>query len=252
MHCRAGEHGDAVGEQLLRGVHSGAAGAPLQTGGGRGSGESEVVREEEGLPGGERCSAGGAGADEAGQRAHERDAQLYSTVEPLFVRESQLFLHHGDYAVEPQCVGRVEGVHLRFLRAAEENESSGEGALFRIQSIRSVQHVPAHDNETSGYLFGFGSGDYCVVNHIAGSIDDIHYKTLSSKTISIIGNEIRTESGFPEARCIRFVREYMLRDDEISYVFEVKVPSALPQEKRRLNVYIICSPFVVLCAPSNG
>ena len=90
------------------------------------------------------------------------------------------------------------------------------------------------------------------MNHIAGSIDDIHYKTLSNNTISIIGNEIRTESGFPEARCIRFVREYMLRDDEISYVFEVKVPSALPQEKRRLNVYIICSPFVVLCAPSNG
>ena len=60
MHRRAGEHGDTVGEQLLRGVHSGATGAPLQTGGGRGSGESEVVREEE-----------GAGADEAGQRAHE-------------------------------------------------------------------------------------------------------------------------------------------------------------------------------------
>ena len=90
-----------------------------------------------------------------------------------------------------------------------------------------------------------GNADYSVVNHIAGSIDDIHYKTLSNKTISIIGNEIRTESGFPEVRCIRFVREYMLRDDEISYVFDVNVPSTLPNEEKRLTVYIICSPFVI-------
>ena len=89
------------------------------------------------------------------------------------------------------------------------------------------------------------------MNHIAGAVDDIHYKTLSKKTISIIGNEIRTEDGFSQGRCIHFVREYLLKNDEICYIFDMNKASYVSPSDNTLTVYIICSPFVSISSPSS-
>lgn len=83
-----------------------------------------------------------------------------------------------------------------------------------------------------------------VVNHITTVVDDYHYRSISGKKICMIGNEIRTEDGFPEVRLINYSRQYLLKKEEVCEVFGLtNLKTELPPSFQVI-VYIINYPFV--------
>lgn len=86
----------------------------------------------------------------------------------------------------------------------------------------------------------------CVDNHLAKQEDDIHYKTLSGKRISFVGNEIRTEEGFKKGRVLSFLQQYYLKVEEIKQVFDLDSLPDTVSPQYELVVFVINSPFVIL------
>ena len=85
-----------------------------------------------------------------------------------------------------------------------------------------------------------------LVNHIATRIDDFQYLTLSKKTISLIGTEIRTEKGFSEMRLLSYSKCYQLSYKLSCEVFDLSVPLDSGTNDYELTVFIVNAPFVEL------
>lgn len=82
------------------------------------------------------------------------------------------------------------------------------------------------------------------MNHIATQVDDYQYQTLSRKTISIIGTEIRTEKGFSEMRLLSYSKCYQLSYKLSCEVFDLSVPVDSGINDYELTVFIVNAPFV--------
>lgn len=75
-------------------------------------------------------------------------------------------------------------------------------------------------------------------------MDRIHFENPYKKRITVIGNDIRTESGFSEKRLLNVVKVVSLSIEDAETLLGIRHYSKLSQSIKTFRVFVISCPFV--------
>lgn len=77
-------------------------------------------------------------------------------------------------------------------------------------------------------------------------MDSIHFENPYKKRITVIGNDIRTESGFSEKRLLNVMKVITFSIEDAETLLGIHHHSRLPQTIKTFRVFVISCPLVLL------